>query len=50
MENITQREYTLLFNAVSEAIDTLAKLKEQLISAQREAEEIIIARETEEKT
>ena len=40
--NITTEEYTLLFNAVTDAIEDLEALKETLIQAQRQAEEIVI--------
>ncbi len=42
--NITTEEYTLLFNAVTDAIENLEALKETLIQAQRQAEEIVINR------
>ena len=42
--NITTEEYTLLFNAVTDAIEDLEALKETLIQAQRQAEEIVINR------
>jgi hypothetical protein len=35
-------EYTLLFNAITDAIKELESLKEKLILAQQEAEEIYI--------
>ena len=39
------KEYTLLFNAITDAIEELEKLKQQLIIAQQEAEEIYISGE-----
>ena len=42
--NITTEEYTLLFNAVTDAIEDLEALKETLIQAQTQAEEIVINR------
>lgn len=39
------KEYTLLFNAITDAIEELEKLKQQLITAQQEAEEIYISGE-----
>jgi hypothetical protein len=36
------KEYTLLFNAITDAIKELEILKEKLIKAQQEAEEIYI--------
>lgn len=35
-------EYTTLFNAISDAIEELEALKQQLILAQQKAEEIFI--------
>ena len=40
---ITAKEYTLLFNAISDAIDKLEALKNELILAQQQAEEIVIS-------
>ena len=37
-------EYTTLFNAISDAIEKLEELKQELISAQQRAEEIILIR------
>lgn len=39
------KEYTLLFNAITDAIEELEKLKQQLITAQQKAEEIYISGE-----
>lgn len=39
------KKYTLLFNAITDAIEELEKLKQQLIIAQQEAEEIYISGE-----
>ena len=39
MEQIT-REYLLLFNAITDAEETLRQLRERLIFVQREAEEL----------
>ena len=35
-------EYTTLFNAITDAIEELENLKQQLVSAQQKAEEIFI--------
>ena len=40
---ITTKEYTLLFNALSDAIDKLEALKNELIFTQQQAEEIVIS-------
>ncbi len=40
---ITSREYTLLFNTITGAIEKLDALREELIHAQRQAEEIVIS-------
>lgn len=42
---ITTKEYTLLFNAVIDAIDKLDALKAELILAQQQAEEIVISKD-----
>ena len=42
--NITVKEYTLLFNAVTNALERLEALKFALILAQQQAEEIVIAK------
>lgn len=41
MHEITQ-EYLLLFNAVTDAENTLLRLRESLIAAQQQAEELYI--------
>lgn len=41
------REYTLLFNAITDAEQTLSELRERLMSAQQVAEEIYIQNENE---
>ncbi len=42
---ITTKEYTLLFNAIIDAIGKLDALKAELILAQQHAEEIVISRD-----
>ena len=42
--NITVKEYTLLFNAVTNALEQLETLKFALILAQQQAVEIVIAK------
>ena len=42
--NITVKEYTLLFNAVTDAVEKLNSLRAELIIAQQQAEEIVIAK------
>ena len=42
--NITVKEYTLLFNAVTNALEQLEALKSALILAQQQAEIIVIAK------
>lgn len=42
---IATKEYTLLFNAVTDAIDKLDSLRAELIIAQQQAEETVISRE-----
>ena len=46
MRNITA-EYLLLFNAITDAELTLARLREELIFAQRRAEELYLEEEAE---
>ena len=41
---ITTKEYTLLFNAVTDAIEKLEELKTALILVQQKAEEIVISK------
>lgn len=41
METIS-KEYLLLFNTISDAENTLRQLQEQLIAAQRQAEELFL--------
>ena len=41
---ITTKEYTLLFNAVTAAIEKLEELKTALIIVQQDAEEIVISK------
>lgn len=41
MENVT-REYVLLFNAITDAEDTLRQLRERLLLVQCQAEELYI--------
>ena len=41
MQNIT-KEYTLLFNALTDAEEALRQLSEQLISIQQQAEELFL--------
>jgi len=43
MENI-QREYTVLFNAITDTESTLELLRRQLIATQQLAEELYISR------
>ena len=43
MENLP-KEYLLLFNAISDAEKTLEILKERLIKAQEDAEELYISK------
>ena len=43
MQNIT-KEYTLLFNALTDAEEALRQLSEQLISIQQQAEELFLER------
>lgn len=43
MENISQ-EYLLLFNAITDVEQSLERLRQQLILAQQEAEELYISR------
>lgn len=42
MKNIT-REYLLLFNAITEAEEALRCMREKLIAAQQQAEEVFIS-------
>ena len=42
--NITLQEHTLLFNAVTNALEQLEALQSALILAQQQAEEIVIAK------
>lgn len=44
MENLPT-EYLLLFNAISDAENTLERLKERLIKAQVDAEEVYISKD-----
>lgn len=44
MENLS-KEYLLLFNAILDAENTLESLKERLIKAQVDAEEIYISKD-----
>lgn len=44
MENLST-EYLLLFNAISDAENTLEALKERLIKAQVDAEEVYISKD-----
>ena len=37
-------EYTLLFNAITDALETLDALRKQLMEAQQKAEEIYISK------
>ena len=39
------KEYTLLFNAMTDAEETLAHLRQTLIDAQRQAEELYLEQE-----
>ena len=41
MRNISQ-EYLLLFNAITDAEETLAQMREDLIAAQQQAEELFM--------
>lgn len=43
MQNIT-KEYTLLFNALTDAEEALRQLSEQLVSIQQQAEELFLER------
>ena len=43
--NITVKEYTLLFNAVTDAVEKLNSLRAELIIAQQQAKETVISRE-----
>ena len=38
------KEYSVLFNAITDALETLEKLREDLIKAQQNAEEIYISK------
>lgn len=38
-----QKEYLLLFNAISDAEETLKQLQETLIAAQRQAEDLFLS-------
>lgn len=40
--NAIPKEYLLLFNAVTDAEQTLAQLREALLEAQRQAEELFL--------
>ena len=42
--NITLKEYTLLFNAVTNALEQLEALQSALILAHQQAEEIVIVK------
>ena len=44
MRNISQ-EYLLLFNAITDAEETLAQMREDLIAAQQQAEELFMAKD-----
>ena len=39
---IVNKEYSVLFNAVTDALNALERVKELLVSAQQEAEELVI--------
>ena len=41
MQNITQ-EYLLLFNAITDAEETLSRLRADLMAVQRQAEELFV--------
>ena len=43
MQSIS-KEYLLLFNAISDAADSLAQLRASLMEAQRQAEELFLQR------
>lgn len=38
-----KKEYTLLFNAITDAEETLAQLRSRLIAAQQQAEELFLS-------
>ena len=40
------KEYLLLFNAITDAEETLARLREELMTAQRQAEELFVGEKT----
>ena len=42
MMNPISKEYLLLFNAITSAEETLSQLRESLIEAQRQAEEMFL--------
>ena len=42
MMNPISKEYLLLFNAITSAEETLSQLRESLIEAQRQAEELFL--------
>ena len=44
MENLS-KEYLLLFNAITDAEETLAQMREDLIAAQQQAEELFMAKD-----
>ena len=41
---LVSEEYILLFNAITDALETLDSLRKQLMEAQQQAEEIYISR------
>ena len=44
MQNMTTKEYTLLFNTLIDAEETLRQLSERLVSIQQQAEELFLER------
>jgi len=45
MENILSKEYLLLFNAITDAQESLGLLRDALLSAQMQAEELYLEKE-----
>ena len=43
--DVISREYLLLFNAISDAEETLQSLQQRLMAAQQSAEELFLLRE-----
>ena len=49
MDTLT-KEYALLFNAITDAEEVLQRLREELISVQRQAEELFLGRSPKEES